>query len=66
MKFTIDKKQLEELEVERDKLEQEVTLLNKNKEQEVLNSFLLKLHEGDDCPLCKQKSNTYQKFLTWL
>ena len=55
LKLTIDKKQLEELEVERDKLEQEVTLLNKNKEQEVLNSFLLKLHEGDDCPLCKQK-----------
>ena len=55
LKLTIDKKQLEELEVEKNKLEQEVTLLNKNKEQEVLNSFLLKLHEGDDCPLCKQK-----------
>ena len=25
------------------------------KEQEILNDFLLKLHEGDDCPLCKQK-----------
>ena len=55
LKLTIDKKQLEELEVEKDKLEQEVTLLNKNKEQEILNDFLLKLHEGDDCPLCKQK-----------
>lgn len=55
VKLTIDKKQLEELEVEKKKLEQEVALLNKNKEQEVLNGFLLKLHEGDDCPLCKQK-----------
>ena len=55
VKLTIDKKQLEELEVEKKKLEQEVTLLNKNKEQEILNDFLLKLHEGDDCPLCKQK-----------
>ena len=50
-----DKKQLEDLELEKKKLEQEVTLLNKNKEQEILNDFLLKLHEGDDCPLCKQK-----------
>ena len=55
VKLIIDKKQLEELEVEKKKLEQEVELLNKNKEQEVLNGFLLKLHEGDDCPLCKQK-----------
>ena len=55
VKLTIDKKQLEELEVEKKKLEQEVELLNKNKEQEVLNGFLLKLHEGDDCPLCRQK-----------
>ena len=55
MKLTIDKKQLKELEVEKKKLEQEVELLNKNKEQEILNDFLLKLHEGDDCPLCKQK-----------
>ena len=54
LKLTLDKKQLEELEVEK-KLEQEVILLNKNKEQEVLNGFLLKLHEGDECPLCKQK-----------
>ena len=55
LKLTLDKKQLEELEVEKKKLEQEVELLNKNKEQEILNDFLLKLHEGDDCPLCKQK-----------
>ena len=55
VKLSIDKKQLEELEVEKKKLEQEVELLNKNKEQEILNDFLLKLHEGDDCPLCKQK-----------
>ena len=55
VKLTIDKKQLEELEVEKKKLDQEVELLNKNKEQEILNDFLLKLHEGDDCPLCKQK-----------
>ena len=54
-KLDSDKKQLEELELEKKKLEQEVTLLNKNKEQEILNDFLLKLHEGDDCPLCKQK-----------
>ena len=55
VKLTSDKKQLEELEVEKKMLEQEVELLNKNKEQEILNDFLLKLHEGDDCPLCKQK-----------
>ena len=55
LKLTLDKKQLEELEVEKKKLEQEVILLNKNKEQEVLNGFLVKLHEGDDCPLCRQK-----------
>ena len=55
VKLTVDKKQLKELEVEKKKLEQEVELLNKNKEQEILNGFLLKLHEGDDCPLCKQK-----------
>ena len=54
-KLESDKKQLGELELEKKKLEQEVTLLNKNKEQEILNDFLLKLHEGDDCPLCKQK-----------
>ena len=50
-----DKKQLEDLRIDKEKLEKEFLLLNKNKEQEVLNGFLLKLHEGDDCPLCKQK-----------
>ena len=55
VKLTVDKKQLKELELEKKKLEQEVELLNKNKEQEILNDFLLKLHEGDNCPLCKQK-----------
>ena len=55
VKLTVDKKQLKELELEKKKLEQEVELLNKNKEQEILNDFLLNLHEGDDCPLCKQK-----------
>lgn len=54
-KTDFDKKQLEELKRVKEKLELEVTLLNKNKEQEILNNFLLKLHEGDDCPLCKQK-----------
>ena len=50
-----DKKQLENLRIDKEKLEKEFLLLNKNKEQEILNDFLLKLHEGDDCPLCKQK-----------
>ena len=50
-----DKKQLEDLRIDKEKLEKEFLLLNKNKEQEILNNFLLKLHEGDDCPLCRQK-----------
>ena len=50
-----DKKQLEDLRIDKEKLEKEFLLLNKNKEQEIFNGFLLKLHEGDDCPLCKQK-----------
>ena len=54
-KLDSDKKQLEALRIDKEKLEKEILLLNKNKEQEVLNGFLLKLHEGDDCPLCKQK-----------
>ena len=49
------KKHLEELQVTKEKIERDVLLLKSNKEQEVLNSFLVKLHEGDDCPLCKQK-----------
>ena len=55
LKTDSDKKQLEELKIVKEKLELEVTLLNKNKEQEILNDFLLKLHEGDDCPLCCQE-----------
>ena len=54
-KLDSDKKQLEDLRIDKEKLEKEFLLLNKNKEQEILNNFLLKLHEGDDCPLCKQK-----------
>ena len=50
-----DKKQLKDLRIDKEKLEKEFLLLNKNKEQEILNDFLLKLHEGDDCPLCRQK-----------
>ena len=50
-----DKKQLEDFRISKGKLEKKFLLLNKNKEQEVLNGFLLKLHEGDYCPLCKQK-----------
>ena len=41
--------------VTKEEIERDVLLLKSNKEQEVLNSFLVKLHEGDDCPLCKQK-----------
>ena len=29
--------------------------LEKNKEKEILNTFLEKLHDGDNCPLCQQK-----------
>ena len=29
--------------------------LEKNKQQEILNTFLVHLHEGDCCPLCQQK-----------
>ncbi|WP_314990042.1 AAA family ATPase [uncultured Gemella sp.] len=49
------KKHLEELQVTKEETERDVLLLKSNKEQEVLNSFLVKLHEGDDCPLCKQR-----------
>ena len=53
--FEASKKHLEELQVTKEETERDVLLLKSNKEQEVLNSFLVKLHEGDDCPLCKQK-----------
>ena len=53
--YEASKKHLEELQVTKEEIERDVLLLKSNKEQEVLNSFLVKLHEGDDCPLCKQK-----------
>ncbi len=37
------------------KLKTKVEEIKKNKEIEVLNSFLEKLHDGDNCPLCQQK-----------
>lgn len=43
------------MQVTKEEIERDVLLLKSNKEQEILNSFLVKLHEGDDCPLCKQK-----------
>ena len=55
LNFEASKKYLEELQVAKEEIEKDVLLLKSNKEQEVLNSFLVKLHEGDDCPLCKQK-----------
>ncbi len=55
LNFGASKKHLEELQVAKEEIEKDVLLLKSNKEQEVLNSFLVKLHEGDDCPLCKQK-----------
>ncbi|MGY3816088.1 SbcC/MukB-like Walker B domain-containing protein [Gemella taiwanensis] len=55
LNYEASKKNLEELQVIKEDIEKDVLLLKSNKEQEVLNSFLVKLHEGDDCPLCKQK-----------
>ena len=55
LNYEASKKYLEELQVTKEDIEKDVLLLKSNKEQEVLNSFLVKLHEGDDCPLCKQK-----------
>ena len=55
LNYEASKKHLEELRVTKEEIERDVLLLKSNKEQEVLNSFLVKLHEGDDCPLCKQK-----------
>ena len=55
LNYEASKKHLEELQVTKEDIEKDVLLLKSNKEQEVLNSFLVKLHEGDDCPLCKQK-----------
>ena len=36
-------------------LKNKVEELEKNKEKEILNTFLEKLHNGDNCPLCQQK-----------
>ena len=36
-------------------LKNKVEELEKNKEKEILNTFLEKLHDGDNCPLCQQK-----------
>ena len=56
-----DKSSLEKNKVE---LEAKIDKLNllrqkqsdlKNKEKEILNTFLEKLHDGDNCPLCQQK-----------
>ncbi|MGY3782124.1 AAA family ATPase [Gemella taiwanensis] len=55
LNYEASKKHLEELQVTKEEIERDVLLLKSNKEQEVLNSFLVKLHKGDDCPLCKQK-----------
>ena len=55
LNYEASKKHLNELRVTKEEIERDVLLLKSNKEQEVLNSFLVKLHEGDDCPLCKQK-----------
>lgn len=36
-------------------LKNKVEELEQNKEKEILNTFLEKLHDGDNCPLCQQK-----------
>ena len=36
-------------------LKNKIEELEKNKEKEILNTFLEKLHDGDNCPLCQQK-----------
>ncbi|WP_314547883.1 SMC family ATPase [uncultured Gemella sp.] len=54
-KYEVAKKQLEEFRISREELEKGFLLLKSNREKEILNSFILNLHEGDDCPLCKQR-----------
>lgn len=54
-KYEVAKKQLEEFCISREELEKGFLLLKSNREKEILNSFILNLHEGDDCPLCKQR-----------
>lgn len=46
---------LEKLHETKVSLEEKIHKLEKNKKQDILNEFLLHLHEGDDCPLCQQK-----------
>ncbi|MGX7112643.1 AAA family ATPase [Gemella cuniculi] len=43
------------LEEQQESVKLEVEKLERNKNQEILNTFLEKLHDGDNCPLCKQK-----------
>ena len=66
LNYEASKKHLEELQVTKEEIERDVLLLKSNKEQEVLNSFLVKLHEGDDCPLCKQKIEHLPEITTLL
>lgn len=54
-KLEISKKELDQLQQAKESLEKDVLLLKSNKKQELLNSFLANLHEGDECPLCKQR-----------
>ena len=54
-KYEVAKKQLEEFRISREELEKGFLLLKSNRGKEILNSFILNLHEGDDCPLCKQR-----------
>ena len=49
----IDKLKL--LQQKQSDLKNKVEELEKNKEKEILNTFLEKLHDGDNCPLCQQK-----------
>jgi hypothetical protein len=54
-KLEISKKELDQLQQAKESLEKDVLLLKSNKKKELLNSFLVNLHEGDECPLCKQR-----------
>lgn len=49
----IDKLKL--LQQKQSDLKNKVEEIEKNKEKEILNTFLEKLHDGDNCPLCQQK-----------
>lgn len=56
-KESVDKNNIElnELTKERLSLRKIIDKIEENKNQEVLNKYLEKLHEGDNCPLCEQK-----------